>query len=80
MKLKDLVNKVSEKAGITKVAARAAIDAFVDTVKGMEVGDRLILKGFGTFTKYKRKARTARIGGVMRVIKEKDKLKFKSHI
>lgn len=57
----DLINAVAEGAGITKVAAKKAIDAFVEsTSKSLKDGGRVSLIGFGTFSIAKRSARTGR--------------------
>lgn len=57
----ELVSKIAEDAGITKVQAGAALESFVEGVmKTLKGGDRLTLVGFGTFSVSKRAARKGR--------------------
>jgi len=58
----ELVDKMAKEAGISKVAASAALDSFVDGVtKTLKKKDgKVTLVGFGTFLKARRKARTGR--------------------
>lgn len=57
----ELVEKVAGTAGLTKTQAEAAINAFVETVTDVLVsGDKIALKGFGTFEVRARDARTGR--------------------
>jgi DNA-binding protein HU-beta len=58
----ELVEKMSKDAGISKVAAKAALESFLDGVKiGLKKKDsRLTLVGFGTFKKVYRKTRMGR--------------------
>lgn len=57
----ELVSKIAEDAGITKVQATAALDSFIEGVtKTLKSGKKLILVGFGTFSVSKRAARTGR--------------------
>jgi nucleoid DNA-binding protein len=46
----DLVEKIAASTGITKTAAAAAVDVFIDSVTmALKKGDRVTLVGFGTF-------------------------------
>ncbi|MBQ9546108.1 MAG: HU family DNA-binding protein [Bacteroidales bacterium] len=55
----ELVAAIAEKAGLTKVDAHKALDAFIDaTVETMKKGDKVTLPGFGTFSVTERAART----------------------
>lgn len=58
----ELIEKMSQEAGITKVAAAKALDSFMDgvtkTLKKKE--GKVTLVGFGTFSKVRRKARKGR--------------------
>jgi DNA-binding protein HU-beta len=46
----DLVEKIAEDTGITKVQANAALDSFIDAVtKTLKGGGKVTLVGFGTF-------------------------------
>lgn len=57
----ELVEKVAASAGLTKVQAEAAVNAFVETVTDvLKAGDKITLKGFGTFEVRARDARTGR--------------------
>lgn len=58
----ELVEKMAEEAGITKVAAAAALDSFTANVaKALKKKDgKVTLVGFGTFMKLRRKARKGR--------------------
>jgi DNA-binding protein HU-beta len=77
----ELITKISEDASITKVAAVAALDSFLDSVtKTLKKGDRLTLIGFGTFSVSKRAARKGRnpSTGAEIKIKAKKVAKFKA--
>lgn len=51
MNKNDFVSSVAEKAGLSKVDAKKAIDAFCETVSEvLKAGDKLSLVGFGTFS------------------------------
>ena len=57
----ELINATAEKAGITKVEARKALDAFMDvTKKELKKGGKIALVGFGTLSVLNRPARTGR--------------------
>lgn len=57
----DLINKISEDTGITKLQANAALDSFTEAVtKTLKNGGKVTLVGFGTFLLSKRKARKGR--------------------
>lgn len=54
----DLVNAVSEKAGLSKADALKAVDAFVETVsETLKGGEKVSLLGFGTFSIAEKAAR-----------------------
>ena len=56
-----LIDAIAKKAKISKKAAGAAIDTFVESVTAaLKKGDKVTLVGFGTFSAAKRKARTAK--------------------
>lgn len=58
MNKSELINAMAEKANLTKVQAKAALEAFVDsTENALKKGDKLSLIGFGTFSIADRKAR-----------------------
>ena len=57
----ELVNAIAEKTGMTKVAAKAAMDATFGTIQEqLNKGEKVTLIGFGTFNVVERKARTAK--------------------
>lgn len=57
----ELIDAIAKDAGLTKVDAGNALNAFVSTVsKSLKKGDSVQLIGFGTFSISKRAARTGR--------------------
>ena len=58
----ELVEKMANDAAISKVAAAAALNSFMDSVtKALKKKDgKVTLVGFGTFSKVRRKARKGR--------------------
>ncbi len=61
MNKRDLVEKIAMDAGLTKIQASKALQAFMDGVqKSLTQGDRVTLVGFGTFAVAHRKARRVR--------------------
>ncbi len=58
----ELVEKMAKDAGISKVAAAAALNSFMEGVtKSLKKKDgKVTLVGFGTFSKVRRKARKGR--------------------
>jgi DNA-binding protein HU-beta len=58
----ELVDKAAQDAGISKVAAAAALNSFMDGItKTLKKKDgKVTLVGFGTFSKVRRKARKGR--------------------
>ena len=57
----ELIAAMAEKAGMTKVDAGKALNAYVDVVKEqLAKGDKITLVGFGTFGVSERPARTGR--------------------
>lgn len=77
----ELVNVIAEKAGMTKVDAKKALEAFIDaTTEALHQGERISLVGFGTFSTSKhpaRKGRNPRTGNEI-VIAERTVVKFKA--
>lgn len=54
----ELVNAIAEKAGLTKVDAKNALDAVVAAIaEALEKGDKVALIGFGTFSVVEKGAR-----------------------
>lgn len=57
----ELVAKVAEGAGLTKVQAEKALNSFIsETTAALKSGDKVTLVGFGTFSAVTRAARTGR--------------------
>ena len=77
----ELVNAMAEKAGMTKVQAKKALDAMMDTtVETLKKGEKVVLLGFGTFSVVERparKGRNPRTGEVIK-IKASKVVKFKA--
>ncbi|MBL0744486.1 HU family DNA-binding protein [Chryseolinea lacunae] len=77
----ELITKIAEEAGITKVQASTALSTFFEGVqKTLKKGERLTLVGFGTFSVSKRAARKGRnpFTGEAIKIKAKKVAKFKA--
>lgn len=66
-----LIDKIADKAKISKKAASIALNTFVESItSALKKGDKTTLVGFGTFSVAKRKARTAknpRTGDIIKV-------------
>ncbi len=61
MNKQELVSAIAENAGITKVDAEKAVNAFVKTTKeALSKKESIQLIGFGTFSVSERSARTGR--------------------
>ena len=77
----ELIEKIANDAGISKVAAGNALNSFTANVtKALKKKDgKLTLVGFGTFSKVRRKARTGRNPqtGESIKIKARNVVKFK---
>ena len=57
----ELVAKIAEEAGLTKVQAEKALNGFIAaTTAAIKAGDKVTLVGFGTFSAVSRAARTGR--------------------
>ena len=55
----ELISKIAEGAGISKAAAKKALDTTTATIAGaIKKGDKVALVGVGTFSTVKRAART----------------------
>lgn len=61
MNKSELIEKIADKAGMSKRSAEAALDAILDSITGaMTAGDKVQLTGFGVFEAKARAARTGR--------------------
>jgi DNA-binding protein HU-beta len=57
----DLINGMAENAGITKAAAKKALDSLLIDIEGsLQKGNRVSLVGFGSWTVTRRAAREGR--------------------
>ena len=57
----ELVAAVAEKSGLSKDAAKKAVDAVVESItEALQAKDKVALIGFGTFEAVKKEARQAR--------------------
>ena len=55
----ELINAIAEKANLSKVQAKAALDATINTIsEQLANGDKVALIGFGTFAVSEKTART----------------------
>jgi DNA-binding protein HU-beta len=77
----ELIAKIADDAGITKVQANEALNSFTEAVtKTLKGGGKVTLVGFGTFSVTKRAARNGRnpqTGAVIK-IKAKKVARFKA--
>jgi DNA-binding protein HU-beta len=75
MNKQDLIAKIVKDTGITKTAAGAALDSFVDGIrKALKKGETITFVGFGSFETRVRKARTGRnpfTGGTVKIPKRR---------
>ncbi|WP_095110448.1 HU family DNA-binding protein [Pseudomonas sp. Irchel 3E20] len=61
MNKSELIEKISEKAQISKATAGVVLDAVIESVTGaLTAGDSVVLVGFGTFSVTDRPARIGR--------------------
>lgn len=68
MNKSELINAIAEQAGLTKVDAKKALEAFICAISdAMAKGDKVALVGFGTFSVNKKGERT----GINPATKEK---------
>ena len=68
MNKSELINAIAEQAGLTKVDAKKALEAFICAVSdAMAKGDKVALVGFGTFSVNEKGERT----GINPATKEK---------
>ena len=75
MNKQDLVAKIAKDVDLSKTAAAAAVESFIDGItKALKKGDSITFVGFGTFKTSIRKARTARnpqTGATIKVAKRR---------
>ena len=57
----DIVNEISEKTGVEKIAVQATVEAFMKTIRNSMIeGKNVYLRGFGTFVVKKRAEKIGR--------------------
>ncbi len=81
MNKSDLIDGMAEDAGITKAAAKKALESFLGNVEGsLKSGNRVSLVGFGSWSVSKRAAREGRNPQTGKTIKiaAKNVVKFKA--
>lgn len=77
----DLIDSMAENAGISKAAAKKALESFLENIeKSLKNGDRVSLVGFGSWSVSKRAAREGRNPQTGKTIKigAKNVVKFKA--
>ena len=81
MNKSDLIDGMAEDAGITKAAAKKALESFLGNVEGsLKKGNRVSLVGFGSWSASRRAAREGRNPQTGKTIKiaAKNVVKFKA--
>jgi len=81
MNKSDLIDAMAADAGITKAAAKKALESFLGNVEGsLKAGNRVSLVGFGSWSVSKRAAREGRNPQTGKTIKiaAKNVVKFKA--
>ncbi|QTY26830.1 HU family DNA-binding protein [Flavobacterium sp. CS20] len=77
----NLIDAMAEDAGVSKAAAKKALESFLDHVEGaLKKGDRVSLVGFGSWSVSRRVAREGRNPQTGKTIKivAKNVVKFKA--
>tara|TARA_Y100000590_G_C15645000_1_gene986483 strand:- start:1153 stop:1443 length:291 start_codon:yes stop_codon:yes gene_type:complete len=70
----DIVNKVSKMTGLTKVEVEAVFDGIVVSVSdALKLGNRIDIRGFGSFLVKQRAAREARNPATREIVKLKER-------
>lgn len=80
MNKSNFIDAMAEDAGISKAAAKKALESFLENVEGsLKKGDRISLVGFGSWSVSKRSAREGRNPQTGKTIKipAKNVVKFK---
>lgn len=81
MNKSDLIDAMAEDAGVTKAAAKKALESFLGNVQGsLKKGNRVSLVGFGSWSVSRRAAREGRNPQTGKTIKiaAKNVVKFKA--
>ena len=70
----DIVNQVSNATGLTKVETETVFDGLIKLIiSSLEKGEKVEIRGFGTFTVKKRNAREARNPATNEIVILKDR-------
>ena len=70
----DIVNLVSDATGLTKVETETALDGFIHSiVSRLEKGEKVEIRGFGSFIVKKRNAREARNPATNQIVNLEDR-------
>lgn len=57
----DIVSEIAKNTGLTKADTKAVVEGFLDTIaNALSNGERIEIRGFGSFQVKRRTARTAR--------------------
>jgi len=81
MNKSDLIDAMAEDAGVTKAAAKKALESFLGNVQGsLKNGNRVSLVGFGSWSETRRAAREGRNSQTGKTIQiaAKNVVKFKA--
>ena len=76
---KEFIDRMAEKGGITKKAAREGVELFIETLMDcMAENEKVMIKGFGRFEMktYKERICNSPIGGGNCIIPEHKKMRF----
>jgi len=70
----DIVNSVSEATGLTKVETEAVLEGVIQSISNsLKNGERVDIRGFGSFTVKQRKAREARNPATNEIVSLKER-------
>jgi len=70
----DIVNLVSNATGLTKVETETVLDGFIKSIiSSLEKGEKVEIRGFGSFVVKKRSAREARNPSTNEIVQLKDR-------
>ena len=76
---KEFIDRMAEKGGITKKAARLGFDLFIETLMDcMAEDEKVMIKGFGRYEMktYKKRICNSPIGGGNCIVPEHKKMRF----
>ena len=76
---KEFIDRMAEKGGITKKAAKQGVELFIETLMDcMSEDEKVMIKGFGRFEMktYKERSCNSPIGGGNCIVPEHKKMRF----